>query len=85
MTGPNIAYAVHVISQFMHAPHTTHLHGIKHIFCYLQDAVAHEMWIWLSTSASLVVASFDADWVGCEDFYRLAIGYTVFLGPNLIA
>lgn len=35
MTRPNIAYAIHVVSQYMHAPRTTHLHAIKHIFRYL--------------------------------------------------
>jgi len=35
MTRPDIAYAVHVVSQYMHARGTTHLHAVKHIFRYL--------------------------------------------------
>ena len=39
MIRPNIAYVVHVISQFMHAPCTTHLHAVKRIFMYLQGTL----------------------------------------------
>jgi len=35
MTRPNIAYVVYVFSQYMHAPHTIHLHAVKCIFRYL--------------------------------------------------
>jgi len=31
MTRPDIAYIVHVVFQYMHAPHTTHLHAVKRI------------------------------------------------------
>jgi len=40
MTRPNIAYAVHIVSQFMHALHTTHLYIVK-IFQYLQGNGEH--------------------------------------------
>ena len=29
MTSPDISYAINVVSQFMHAPCTTHMHCIK--------------------------------------------------------
>nr|XP_016452920.1 PREDICTED: uncharacterized protein LOC107777423 [Nicotiana tabacum] len=53
MTRPDIAYAVNIVSQFMHAPRTTHLHCVKRIFRYLQEAeyraitytVAETSWI----------------------------------------
>jgi len=32
MTYFDIAYAIHVVFQFMHAPRTTHLHAVKRIF-----------------------------------------------------
>lgn len=35
MTRPDIAYAVNIVSQFMHAPRTTHMHCVKRIFRYL--------------------------------------------------
>ena len=34
MTRPDIEYVVHVVSQFMNAPYTTHLHALKRIFRY---------------------------------------------------
>ena len=41
MTRPDIAYVVHVVSQFMHAPCTSHLHAVKCIFKYLQGTSDH--------------------------------------------
>lgn len=32
MTRSDIAFAVHVVSQFMHAPRTSHLSAVKRIF-----------------------------------------------------
>ena len=39
VTRPDIAYAVHIVSQFMHAPHITHLHTVKRIIRYLQGSM----------------------------------------------
>ncbi|XP_019258820.1 PREDICTED: uncharacterized protein LOC109237033 [Nicotiana attenuata] len=41
MTRPDIAYAVNVVSQFMHAPRTTHMHCVKRIFRYLQGTLTY--------------------------------------------
>ena len=84
ITRPDIAYAVHVIFQFMHAPRTTHLHTVKHIFCYFQGISKHGLWFCPTTSPTLVVAYFDTDWAAYRDSCRSTIGYAVFLGPNLI-
>jgi len=37
MTKPNIAYVVHLVFQFMHAPPITHLLVVERIFRYLHD------------------------------------------------
>ena len=66
MTRPDITYAVHV-SQFVHAPYTTHLHAVKHIFRYLQGTSAHSLWFRPTTSSIMVVAYSDADWAGRKD------------------
>jgi len=40
MTHPDIAYVVHVVSQFMHAPFIAHLLAVKCIFRYLPGTLA---------------------------------------------
>ena len=85
MTKPDTAYAVHVVSQFMHAPRTTHLHAIKRIFRYLQGTLGHGLQVRPASTPSVIVAYSDADWAGCKDSFRSSTGYAVFFGPNLIA
>jgi len=79
MIRPDIAYAVHVVSQFMHAPRTTHLHAVKRIFRYLQGTLEHGLWFRPMFCPTLVVAYSDADWASCKEFCRSMTGYAVFL------
>ena len=85
MTRPDIAYALHVVSQFMHAPRTIHLLAAKRILRYLQGTLDHGILLRSAAVPSLVVAYSDAEWAGCRDSYRSTTGYAVFFGPNLIA
>ncbi|CAH9077043.1 unnamed protein product [Cuscuta europaea] len=85
LTKPDITYAVHLVSQFMHAPRTTHLLAVKRIFRYLQGTRDHGLWLQRSTRPTCVVAYSDADWAGCLDSSRSTTGFAVFLGPNLIS
>ena len=56
MTRLDIAYAVNVVSQFMHTPRTTHLHCVKRIFKYLQGTLTHGLSSRASSSTSIVIA-----------------------------
>ncbi|CAH9063661.1 unnamed protein product [Cuscuta epithymum] len=85
LTRPDITYAVHLVSQFMHAPRTTHLLAVKRIYRYLQGSVDHGLWLQSNPDISLIVAYSDADWAGCPDSSRSTTGYAVFLGSNLIS
>ena len=80
----DIAYAVHVVFQFMHAPRTTHLYAVKRIFLYLKGTLTHGLFLRPSTSPSIVIAYYDVDWAGCKDSCRSTTGYAVYLDPNLI-
>lgn len=86
----NIAYAIIVVSQFMYAPYTTHLHVVKRIFRYLQGTqdygytgswVVHEA-VYLSFTYYCL---FKCRLIGCKDSCRSTMGYPVYFGPNLIA
>lgn len=85
LTRPDITYAVHLVSQFMHAPRTTHLFSVKRIFRYLQGTRDHGLWLQPSAKPICVLAYSDADWAGCPDSSRSTTGFAVFLGPNLIS
>jgi len=41
MPKPGIAYGVQVVSQFMHAPRTSHLNVVKRIYRYLRGIADH--------------------------------------------
>ncbi|CAH9137156.1 unnamed protein product, partial [Cuscuta epithymum] len=85
LTRPDITYAVHLVSQFMHAPRTTHLLAVKRIYRYLQGTMDYGLWLQSNRDISLIVAYSDADWAGCPDSSRSTTGYAIFLGPNLIS
>ena len=74
MTRPDITYAVHVVSQFMHAPRTTHLYALRLVFRYLRGAQVYGLFLWSSTSSAIIVAYFDANWAGSKDSYRSTTG-----------
>ncbi|CAH9117808.1 unnamed protein product [Cuscuta europaea] len=85
ITRPDTTYVVHLVSQFMHAPRTTHLLAVKRISRYLQGTSAHGLWLKSDKNISVIMAYSDADWAGCPDISRSTTGYVVFLGSNLIS
>ncbi|CAH9082806.1 unnamed protein product [Cuscuta europaea] len=85
LTRPDITYAVHLVSQFMHAPRTTHMLAVKRIFRYLQGTIDHGLWLQTSAHPIRILAYSDADWVGCPDSFRSTTGFAIFLGPNLVS
>ncbi|CAH9119052.1 unnamed protein product [Cuscuta europaea] len=87
ITRPDITYAVHLVSQFMHAPRTAHLSAVKRIYRYLQGTITEGLWLRKGGKGgdpSLVIAYSDADWAECLDSCRSTTGYAIFLGHNLI-
>ncbi|CAH9079866.1 unnamed protein product [Cuscuta europaea] len=85
LTRPDITYAVHLVSQCMHAPRTTHMLAVKRIFRYLQGTIDHGLWLQQSVRPMCILAYSDADWAGCPDTSRSTTGFAVFLGPNLVS
>ncbi|CAH9072952.1 unnamed protein product [Cuscuta epithymum] len=67
LTRPDITYVVHLVSQFMHAPRTSHLLAVKRIYRYLQGTTTHGLWMRSDKNISVIVAYSDADWAGCPD------------------
>lgn len=83
ITRPDIAYAVSVASQFMHAPCTHHLDAVYRILRYLKSAPGKGLLY--SNHGRLDVAGYcDADWAGSSDDRRSTSGYCTFVGGNLV-
>ncbi|XP_028052908.1 uncharacterized protein LOC114257351 [Camellia sinensis] len=63
VTRPDLAYAVHVISQFVSAPRSTHWAALLRILRYLRSTIFQGL-LFSSTSSLDLVAYADADWAG---------------------
>lgn len=82
-TRPDIAYAVNVVSQFMHDPRKPHMDAVERILRYLKFTPGKG--ILFSKHGHLRVDGYtDADWAGSADDRRSTSGYFTFVGGNLV-
>lgn len=82
ITQPNLAYAVHVLSQFMDKPRVPHLEAAHHVLHYVKQTPGQG--IFLPTTSSIQLNAFcDADWARCHDTQRFVTGHCIFLGNSL--
>ncbi|XP_017699363.2 uncharacterized mitochondrial protein AtMg00810-like [Phoenix dactylifera] len=70
VTRPDIAHAVHIVSQFVSDLRCLHLTAVHHIIRYLRST-SHMGLSYATTSASLLTAYSDADYAGCKDTCRV--------------
>lgn len=82
-TRPDIAYAMIVVSQFMHDPRSHHLHaGMRIIRCF--KGCPGRGLLYASHGNLQVECYTDADWAGSLDDRRSTSGYCTFVGGNLV-
>ncbi|KAM5585973.1 hypothetical protein ABKV19_005070 [Rosa sericea] len=82
-TRPDLAYAVSVVSQFMHNPSEDHMDAVVRILRYLKRAPGKGLMF--SKYHYLEVSGYtDADWAGCITDRRSTSGYFTFIGGNLV-
>ncbi|XP_057734655.1 uncharacterized mitochondrial protein AtMg00810-like [Arachis stenosperma] len=84
VTRPDIAYPVHVLSQFLSAPRTTHYAAVLRILRYIKGTLFHGLYFSAHSSLSLHAYS-DADWAGDPTNCRSTTDYYLFLGDALIS
>ncbi|XP_026458922.1 uncharacterized protein LOC113359522 [Papaver somniferum] len=84
ITRPNISHAVHVVSQFMSAPRSTHYAVVLRILRYIKGTLYQGI-KFSSTSDLCLHAYSDSDWAGDITYRRSTTGYCVFLGNSLIS
>uniref|UniRef100_A0A2N9J2S0 Reverse transcriptase Ty1/copia-type domain-containing protein n=1 Tax=Fagus sylvatica TaxID=28930 RepID=A0A2N9J2S0_FAGSY len=84
VTRPDIAHAVHLVSQFLSAPHSTHYAAVIHILRYIKGTMFHGLHFSAHSTLDLCAYS-DADWAGDPTDRRSTIGFCFFLGDSLIS
>ncbi|KAK0582233.1 hypothetical protein LWI29_023202 [Acer saccharum] len=82
-TRPDIAYAVGVVSRFMHNPKEVHLQAAHRILHCLKGTVGKGILFKRGDKLTLEVYT-DADYAGSIDDRRSTTGYCTFLGGNLV-
>ncbi|CAL2227718.1 unnamed protein product [Prunus armeniaca] len=84
ITRPEIAYSVHILSQFIQQPRKPRLDAVHRLLRYLK--IAPGQGLLFPSQGSLILRGYcDADWAGCPTTRRSISGYCVFLGNALIA
>ena len=78
-TRPDIAYAVGVVSQFMHNPKENHLRAVYCILQYLKGTLGKGI-LFKKGEEMTFEAYTDADYAGSVDDRRSSSGYCTFLG-----
>ena len=82
-TRPDIAFAVSVVSQFMHAPRQSHYDAVLRILRYLKSAPGKGLFFGIHNHIQ-VEGYTDADWAGSATDRRSTSGYCTFVGGNLV-
>lgn len=81
---PDISFAVHQVSQFMHAPRHLHLAAVHRIIRYLKGTSTRGLFF-SSENDLRLLAYADADWTGCVDTMKSTSCWCVFLGQAFLS
>ena len=82
-TRPDIAFAVSVVSQFMHDPKTQHMNAVLRIIRYLKSCPGRGL-LYRPHGNLKVECYIDADWAGSLEDRKSTSGYCSFVGGNLV-
>ncbi|XP_024020919.1 uncharacterized protein LOC112091463 [Morus notabilis] len=83
-TRPDLAYALSIVSQFMHNPGEQHKNAVMRILRYLKSALGKGILFTKNSDHQSIEAYTDADWAGVVDDRRSTSGYFTFVGGNLV-
>ncbi|RVW74757.1 Retrovirus-related Pol polyprotein from transposon RE1 [Vitis vinifera] len=83
-TRPDLAYALSVVSQYMHNPGEQHMNAIMRILRYLKNAPGKGILFAKNVDHQSIEVYTDADWAGAVDDRRSTSGYFTFVGGNLV-
>ncbi|KAK2975037.1 hypothetical protein RJ640_002466 [Escallonia rubra] len=83
-TRPDLAYALSIVSQYMHNPGEQHMNAVLRILRYLKFAPGQGILFTKNEDHQSVDVYTDADWAGAVDDRRSTSGYFTFVGGNLV-
>lgn len=81
-TRPDIAYALSVVSQFMHNPREKHMNAVMRILSYLKAAPGKGILFTKDDNYLKIRGYTDVDWAGDVGDRRSTSGYFTFVGGN---
>lgn len=84
LTRPDISFAIHVLSQYMHKPTNVHFQAAKRVMRYLSGSPSKGILL-ASSSAATLSAYCDSDWAGCPNTRRSTSGFCVMLGHSPVS
>ena len=84
VTCPNIAHAVHLVSQFLAAPHSTHYAAVIHILRCIKSTIFHGLHFSVHSTLDLCACS-DADCARDPTNRCSTTGFYFFLGDSHIS
>ena len=83
-TRSDLAYALSIVSQFMHNPGEQHMNAVMRILRYLKSTPGKGILFTKNVDCQSVDAYSDADRAGAIDDRRSTLGYFTFVGGNLV-
>ncbi|RVW46634.1 Retrovirus-related Pol polyprotein from transposon RE1 [Vitis vinifera] len=83
-TRPDLAYALSVVSQYMHNPREQHMNVVMRILRYLKNAPRKGILFTKNVDHHNIEVYTDVDWVGTVDDRRSTSSYFTFVGGNLV-
>ncbi|XP_048229101.1 secreted RxLR effector protein 161-like [Ricinus communis] len=84
ITCPDIAYDVHIVSQFVTSPTTVHWAAVLRILRYLRSTQFQTL-LFSSVSSLELCAYSDADWAGDPTDRKSTTRFYIFVGDSLIS
>ncbi|WJZ86542.1 hypothetical protein VitviT2T_005989 [Vitis vinifera] len=83
-TRPDLAYALSVVSQYMHNPGEQHMNAVMRILRCLKNAPGKGILFAKNVDHQSIEVYTDADWAGVVDDRRSTSGYFTFVGGNFV-
>nr|CAN63629.1 hypothetical protein VITISV_018697 [Vitis vinifera] len=83
-TRPDLAYALSVVSQYMHNPGEQHMNAVMRILRYLKNAPGKGILFTKNIDHQSIEVYTDTDWAGAVDDRQSTFGYFTFVGGNLM-
>ncbi|XP_019057331.1 PREDICTED: uncharacterized protein LOC104807063 isoform X1 [Tarenaya hassleriana] len=83
ITRPHLSFIVHQVSQWIHAPTTSHWQIVDRILKYLKGTPNKGLWM-RNNNHTEIIGYCDADWAGDMMDLKSTTGYCTFIGGNLV-